>query len=125
MHTPTHSYVKDPQTNHIMPPSFNPEDDEDSKMLGFLEKMVRQLNTEMSIMFNKNFGSVFRAEGEPTLFSFSLRRYVDIYTSRLENLHFYSPTHRFYPERGISNPHDPKIPAFIRAAEGGDGRSDK
>ena len=47
--------------------SFKSEDDEDAQMLGFLEKMVRQLNTEMSIMFNKNFGSVFRAEGEVSL----------------------------------------------------------
>lgn len=64
-------------------------------------------------MFNKNFGSVFRSEGEPTLFAFSLRRYVDIYMAKLENLRFYSPEHRFYPERGVSMPHDPKIHSYI------------
>jgi hypothetical protein len=68
----------------------------------------------MSKMFNTNFGSVFRAEGEPTLFAFSLRRYADLYLSKLENFRFYSPMHRFYPQRGISMPHDPYIPAIIR-----------
>lgn len=69
-------------------------------------------------MFNANFGSVFRAEGEPTLFSFSLRRYTDIYTSKLENLRFYSPTHRFYPSRGVSFPHDPVINSIVRSLTG-------
>lgn len=68
--------------------------------------------------FNANFGSVFRAEGEPTLFSFSLRRYVDIYMSRLENLRFYSPMHRFYPSRGVSFPHDPIISPIVRSLSG-------
>lgn len=101
-----------------VPPSFKyMEEEEDTRILGFLEKLLREINTEMSTMFNPQFGSVFRAEGEPTLFSFSLRRYSDLYTSRLENLRFYSPTHRFYPQRGISNPHDPHIPAFIRPTD--------
>jgi hypothetical protein len=65
-------------------------------------------------MYNTNFGSVFRAEGEPTLFSFSLRRWADIYTSRVENLRFYSPLHRFYPSRGVSFPHDPVINSIVR-----------
>lgn len=79
-----------------------------------LETFLRHLQTEMSKMFNTNFGSVFRAEGEPTLFAFSLRRYADLYLSKLENFRFYSPMHRFYPQRGISMPHDPYIPAIIR-----------
>jgi hypothetical protein len=57
--------------------------------------------------------SVFRSEGEPTLFAFSVRRYVDIYMAKLENLRFHSPNHRFYPERGISMPHDPKFRALV------------
>lgn len=69
-------------------------------------------------LFSKNFGSVFRAEGEPTLFAFSLRRWADIYTSRLENLRFYSPTHRFYPSRGVSLPHDPYINNIVRSLSG-------
>lgn len=92
-------------------------------------------------MFNKNFGSCFRAAGEPTLFAFSLRRYVDIYTSQVrlhlplhyhhtaalmilgglqvENLRFYSPNHRFFPERGISMPHDPRFSLEVpRAVQG-------
>jgi hypothetical protein len=66
-------------------------------------------HAEMATMFNPNFGSVFRSEGEPTLFAFSLRRYVDIYTAAVENLRFVSPNHRFFPERGVSMPHDPKL----------------
>ncbi len=70
-------------------------------------------------MYNANFGSVFRAEGEPTLFSFSLRRYVDVYMARLENLRFYSPLHRFYPSRGVSFPHDPVINSIVRTSLAG------
>lgn len=79
-----------------------------------LEEYLRYLQTEMSKMFNANFGSVFRSGGEPTLFAFSLRRYADLYLSKLENFRFYSPMHRFYPQRGISMPHDPYIPAIGR-----------
>ncbi len=86
----------------------------DLRVINDLEQYLQHLNTEMSIMFNKNFGSVFRAEGEPTLFAFSMRRYVDIYMSRLENLRFYSPMHRFYPQRGVSMAHDPYVPAIVR-----------
>lgn len=87
---------------------------EDVKVSDALEKTLRQLQIEMSTMFNPQFGSVFRAEGDPSLFAFSLRRYCDIYMSKLSNLRHLSPMHRFYPQRGISMPHDPFIPSIIR-----------
>lgn len=34
--------------------------------------------------------------------------------TRLENLRFYSPLHRFYPSRGVSFPHDPVINSIVR-----------
>jgi hypothetical protein len=39
--------------------------------------------------------------------------------SRLENLRFYSPLHRFYPSRGVSFPHDPVINSIVRTSLAG------
>lgn len=56
---------------------------------------------------NPHFGSVFRTSNNPTLFAFSVQRYADLYTSKLENFLRYSLTRaRFYPQRRHL-PHEP------------------
>jgi 5' nucleotidase family len=73
-----------------------------------LEAELQAINEEMSRSFNPNFGSIFRTHGRSTLFAFSLRRYVDLYMSRVGALLHYSPSHRFYPSHSIRMAHDPK-----------------
>jgi len=61
---------------------------------------------ELKVMFNRHFGSVFRSHSGPTLFSQSILRYSDIYTSHVENLLKLSPDHVLLPRR-LSMPHEP------------------
>lgn len=57
------------------------------------------------IIFNAQFGSLFRTHLNPTFFSKRLFRFADIYTSSITNLMKYSTRHTFYPRRG-SLPHE-------------------
>ena len=57
---------------------------------------LRQLTKEV---FNKQFGSVFRTNHNPSYFSRRLFRFADIYTSKLTNMKEYSLDHTFYPRR--------------------------
>lgn len=59
----------------------------------------------IKIVFNEQFGSVFRTYHNPTYFSRRLFRFADIYTSDITNLLKYSVNHTFYPRRGVM-PHE-------------------
>ncbi len=71
-----------------------------------------QVREELKVMFNKNFGSVFRTHSGATLFTQSILRYSDIYTSHVENLLQLSPDHALYPARR-SLPHEPHHPFLV------------
>lgn len=64
-----------------------------------------QLRNSIKIVFNRQFGSVFRTYHNPTYFSRRLFRFADIYTSNITNLMQYSVNHTFYPRRGVM-PHE-------------------
>lgn len=49
--------------------------------------------------FNENFGSVFRTHSGATLFTQSILRYSDLYTSHATNLLALSPSHHLFPVR--------------------------
>ena len=80
---------------------------EDSKLLDALIAKHEALQFERGKMVNENFGSVFRVMSHPSQFAFSTQRYVDIYTSRLENLLHYPENYTFYPQHQRL-PHEPK-----------------
>uniref|UniRef100_A0A034VLV6 5'-nucleotidase domain-containing protein 3 n=1 Tax=Bactrocera dorsalis TaxID=27457 RepID=A0A034VLV6_BACDO len=63
------------------------------------------LRNQTKMVFNKQFGSVFRTYHNPTYFSRRLFRFADIYTSDITNLANYSVSHTFYPRRGVM-PHE-------------------
>ena len=67
-------------------------------MLASLVREHEALQLKMSNKINANFGSVFRTEIHPSQFAFSVQRYVDIYTSRLENMLEYPDNYTFYPQ---------------------------
>lgn len=72
-------------------------------------RMERErLREELKVMFNSSFGSVFRSHSGPTLFSQSILRYSDIYTSHVENLLRLDPTTCLLPRR-LSMPHEPHM----------------
>ncbi|XP_015601023.1 5'-nucleotidase domain-containing protein 3 isoform X3 [Cephus cinctus] len=64
-----------------------------------------ELRNEIKRVFNQQFGSVFRTYHNPTYFSRRLFRFADIYMSSITNLLGYSPSHTFYPRRGVM-PHE-------------------
>ena len=68
-----------------------------------------RVREQLKVMFNPHFGSVFRSHSGPTLFSQSILRYSDIYTSHVENLLRLSPDHVLLPRR-LSMPHEPHGP---------------
>ncbi|XP_059614686.1 5'-nucleotidase domain-containing protein 3 [Phlebotomus argentipes] len=63
------------------------------------------LRNDIKVIFNKQFGSVFRTYNNPTYFSRRLFRFSDIYTSNVTNLLQYGVDHTFYPRRGVM-PHE-------------------
>lgn len=67
------------------------------------ERDELRLTTKM--VFNEQFGSVFRTYHNPTYFSRRLFRFSDIYTADVCNLLNYTLTHTFYPRRGVM-PHE-------------------
>jgi len=80
-----------------------PHSAEDTEVLNRLEHLASEQRVRKDAVMNTNFGSIFRTSKDdgrtdkPTLFARSLHRYVDFYTSRVENLRLYSVDHRFYP----------------------------
>jgi hypothetical protein len=65
------------------------------------EQELYTINTHLSKLFNANFGSMFRTDGVPTLFAFTMLRYVDLYMSDVSHLLSYDPSHRFYPHHAM------------------------
>ncbi|RLN92615.1 hypothetical protein BBJ28_00019480 [Nothophytophthora sp. Chile5] len=78
---------------------------ENYEFVSHLVDIHEELQMEMEMLINANFGSVFRADTYPSQFAFFVQRYVDIYSARLENLLEYPSNHTFYPER-IGMPHE-------------------
>lgn len=78
-----------------------PQRDSTYILLDCIEKELKVINNSLSISFNPQFGSIFRTDGHPSLFSFAVRRYADLYTSDVCNFANYDPSHRFYPSRSI------------------------
>lgn len=66
-----------------------------------------ELQLKIGQAINESFGSVFRVESFPSQFAFSIQRYVDIYSSRLENFLDYPENYTFYPQH-TRLPHEPK-----------------
>lgn len=73
--------------------------EEDTEVLDALERMVSIWRDRESSLLGNDFGSVFRARYQPSLFAHSLRRYCDLYMPSVSSLRHYSPQHRFYPEQ--------------------------
>mmetsp|Transcript_2187 Transcript_2187/g.5041 ORF Transcript_2187/g.5041 Transcript_2187/m.5041 type:complete len:566 (-) Transcript_2187:382-2079(-) len=92
-------------------PPENPATTSVTPYLDFFDKERAALRQNMNDLVNKNFGSVFvSASHSPSLFSSFMTRYVDLYTSRLENLLDYGiPDYRFYPRKKRTLPHDPNF----------------
>lgn len=80
-----------------------PYSEADIEVLDRLEGISSEWRKRQNAQMNPNFGSIFRASKDdgktavPSLFARCLQRHVDFYTSRVENLRFYSTDHRFYP----------------------------
>ena len=75
--------------------------EENSELLTFLENELQSINTELSLLFNPQFGSMFRTDGHTSLYAYEIRRYADIYMSEVSHFLHYSPSHRFYPPHAL------------------------
>lgn len=73
-----------------------------SNLLTALESELHKVNSEMSSLFNPNFGSIFRSDGHLSSFAFAVRRYADIYMHEVNHMLRYDPNHRFYPTNAMS-----------------------
>lgn len=73
----------------------------EGELLRSTELELYAINTHLSKLFNANFGSMFRTDGEPSLFAFTMLRYVDLYMSDVSHLLSYDPSHRFYPHHAM------------------------
>jgi len=71
---------------------------DDIRVMDGLERMVSLWREEQNALLGNPFGSIFRAQYQPSLFAHSLRRYCDLYMSNVSDLRHYSPQHRFYPD---------------------------
>lgn len=80
---------------------------EDEALLVTIESELHSINGQLSKVYNPHFGSVFRTDGHPSQFAFSVLRYVDLYMSNVTNILHYNPQHRFYPYHSIHMAHDP------------------
>ena len=70
--------------------------------------MLKGVKEQMRVLFNPQFGSVFRTKHGMTMFASSLYRHSDLYTSKLENLNAYPNVgmRRFYPTAARPLPHE-------------------
>ena len=73
----------------------------EGELLRSTEQELYTINTHLSKLFNANFCSMFRTDGVPTLFAFTMLRYVDLYMSDVSHLLSYDPSHRFYPHHAM------------------------
>ena len=80
----------------------------DDRLIDAVESILKDVKEKMRVIFNTQFGSVFRARHGPTLFASSLYRHCDLYTARLENLNSYPNVgmRRFYPTASRPLPHE-------------------
>jgi hypothetical protein len=76
-------------------------------LLSTIEYELQAINSQLSKIYNPNFGSVFRTDGHPSLFAFAMLRYADLYMGDVCNLMHYNPLHRFYPYHSMHMAHDP------------------
>jgi 5' nucleotidase family len=74
---------------------------DDLVIMDKLEKLVSQWRDRETQLLGNNFGSVFRARYQPSLFAHSLKRYCDLYMPSVSCLRNYSPQHRFYPQQNL------------------------
>lgn len=74
---------------------------ENDQLIKTFESLLHKVNADLSMLFNPQFGSMFRTDGHPSLFAFAVRRYADIYMSEVCHLLNYSPNHRFYPSHAL------------------------
>jgi len=98
----------------------SPGTDSLTDILNEVEADRRRLRKHMSGLIHPNFGSVFTSSANNTsLFATSIERYVDVYTSRLENLVDYGPgaSYRFYPRRRRTLAHEPPAPPVTEYLE--------
>ncbi|XP_059482720.1 5'-nucleotidase domain-containing protein 3 isoform X1 [Neocloeon triangulifer] len=84
------------------------QDDSGANVQEVLQKWMDErddVSQRTKMVFNPQFGSVFRTFQNPSYFSRRLFRFADIYTSNISNLMHYSVSHTFYPRRGVM-PHE-------------------
>lgn len=72
--------------------------------IGCLNDLIKKWKKErtearyqLSILFNKEFGSIFKVHYSSTFFGQKIKKYADLYTSRLENFEPYSLDYVFNP----------------------------
>jgi len=72
--------------------------------IGCLDDLIKKWKKErtearyqLSILFNKEFGSIFKVHYSSTFFGQKIKKYADLYTSRLENFEPYSLDYVFNP----------------------------
>jgi hypothetical protein len=72
--------------------------------IGCLDEHIKKWKKErtearyqLSILFNKEFGSIFKVHYSSTFFGQKVKKYADLYTSRLENFEPYSLDYVFNP----------------------------
>jgi HAD superfamily 5'-nucleotidase-like hydrolase len=74
---------------------------ENLELISIIEDELKAINTELSLLFNQQFGSMFRTDGHTSLYAYAVRRYADLYMSHVCHFLHYSPTHRFYPPHSL------------------------
>ncbi len=89
-----HNYAK-----HIAGGSL--QYNENHELIKLIEDELHSINTELSLLFNPQFGSMFRTDGHTSLYAYAIRRYADLYMSEVGHFLHYSPTHRFYPPHSL------------------------
>lgn len=90
----------DEVANHISHFS-NVSFEENNELIRILEDELQSINTELSLQFNQQFGSMFRTDGHPSLYAYAIRKYADLYMSEVGHFLLYSPSHRFYPPHAL------------------------
>ena len=71
------------------------------QLLDQLKYELKSVNTELSFLFNKQFGSIFRTDGHPTIFSWTVKQIADLYMNDVTNLLNYSTEYHFYPDQPV------------------------
>lgn len=78
---------------------------ESLEVIAAWKKEREKLRHDLKVMFNPQFGSIFRTYHAPTFFSRRMTRLADIYTSKVTNLLGVRLDHTFYPVR-YALPHE-------------------